>query len=138
MMSTNSNRARSASQIGPSPSWALTSKTSSGVTVRGFPSLPHCRIASLTLSRLPTSVEQPDPPTRTRMLLTRVVIQLHSKARPIGRDEAAVGRIDLRRTIDELVRPRISEVVEVLEHLVVWCGDREVQVGHRADRTADV
>ena len=40
--------------------------------------------------------------------------------------------------IDEILHPRIGEVVEVLEHLVVRRRDREMDVGHRADRSADV
>ena len=40
--------------------------------------------------------------------------------------------------VDEGVDPAVREVVEVLEHLVVRRRYRQVQVGHRPDRTADV
>ena len=67
-----------------------------------------------------------------------LAVEPHPEPGAGGQREAAVGLLDPRGVRDQPGDPRVGEVVEVLEHLVVAGGDGQVHVGRGADGAADV
>src|SRR6266498_4916708 len=72
------------------------------------------------------------------MLGAGVVVEAYAEPGALRGGEAAVGGVDGGRLVDEIAHPRVGEVVEMLQDLVVGGGHGELEVGRGADRAADV
>src|SRR5437899_11456284 len=72
----------------------------------------------------PAGFEQTQAAARTRMGGARVVVERDAESRAGRQAEAAIFHGNLRRLVDELLDPRVREVVEVFEDFVVRRRDR--------------
>src|SRR5437870_3378604 len=77
---------------------------------------------------LPAVLEQADASAGARMPGARLVIQAQAEAGPFRHGETPIGLVHAWWMVDEVLHPRVGEVVEVLEHLVVRRRHGEMKV----------
>src|SRR5437763_1886941 len=90
------------------------------------------------LTAFPAFLEEVEVNVLGRVRGGRVPVDGYAEAGLVRKGEAAVSGINLRQSGDDLVDPRIREVVEVLLDLEVRRARGEVQVRGCQDGSADV